>query len=235
MGAPAAPALVEIATHAPEQRAAQALEALGDSEPARAALLGAFLEAGAADAERLAHLLRPHARRLGEPAREKLAAAARTRLKKSVDAAQAVLALLREADPRRFAAVLRDEAGRAKQPDEARLLYTALCRTSDCTDLDRYALARLELLRAKLPAGARWHDPAMTTLTELARRGFPLADRLTAEKGLGPEKLFAVGFPLAELPEGEGREVGLEILAEVAKGRSKLAKLAKNKLKISDH
>ncbi|MGC4113753.1 MAG: HEAT repeat domain-containing protein [Myxococcales bacterium] len=234
LGPKAAPSLVRVVLAAPEARGQQALAALGESEDARAALLDAVLNAKSdAECARLSRLLQPHARRLAKPAVASLSRAARARLKKSMTAAEPLLALLGLADPAELATLLREEA--AKAPAErARELYAALLKSDRAKDDDRLALARLELARSNLDLGSRGNDPALELFSTLARRGVPVADDLAADKALTPEHRFYVGFHLSEIV-GLSREIGHEVLVEVSKGRGKLAKQAKAKLKTTGY
>ena len=218
----------------PQARAQQALSALGESEEARAALLEAVLEAKSdAECARLSRLLQPQARRLARPALAALSRAARSRLKKSLAAAEPLLALLGLADAAELATLLREEA--AKAPAErARELYSALLKSDRAKDGDRLALARLELARSNLDLASRSGDPALELFSALARRGIPVADELAADEKLTPEHRFYVGFHLAEIA-GLAREVGHEVLLGVAQGRGKLAKQARAKLKTTSY
>lgn len=234
LGPKAAASLVRVALAAPEARAQQALSALGDSEEARAALLEAVLSVkDDAVVARLSRLLQPHARRLARPAVASLSRTARARLKKSVAAAEPLLALLGLADPVELATLLREEAARSPA-ERARELYGALLKSEKAKDDDRLALARLELARSRLDLASRASDPALELFTALARRGVPVADELAADERLTPEHRFYVGFHLSEIV-GLSREIGHEVLAELAKGRGKLAKQAKAKLKTTGY
>ena len=82
--------------------------------------------------------------------------------------------------------------------------------------------------------GSRSTDRALELFASLARRGVPIADELAADPSLTPEHRFYVGFHLSEIV-GLSREIGHEVLAEVAKGRGKLAKQAKAKLKTTGY
>lgn len=230
LGPKAAASLVRVVLAAPEARAQQALSALGESEEARAALVEAVLEPQSdAECARLSRLLQPHARRLSKPAIASLSRAARSRLKRSLASAEPLLAILGLADPAELATLLREEAAKASA-ERARELYSALLKSDRAKDDDRLALARLELVHSKLDLASRSSDPALELFSALARRGIPLADELAADKKLTPEHRFYVGFHLAEIV-GLAREIGHEVLVDVAKGKGKLAKQAKAKLK----
>jgi hypothetical protein len=62
-------------------------------------------------------------------------------------------------------------------------------------------------------------------------RGYDLASALRKDRAVGPEEMYYLGFHFVE----EGHPLGTELLSEVVKkaGRSKVAKMAKNKLSLS--
>ena len=222
-----------------EARAQAALAALCDPDRSVRALGEAlFKSRDDASSTRLARLLRPHARRIVD--KDALARFATSRLKRKATGDDPVLALLSEASPERFVASMREAARAAiagKDLERARALLAQILRSAGATDDDRLALALLELRRSNrgLAGHARQQDPALVLLCELARRGAPIAEALAADKSIEPELRFFVGFHLAELREGEGREAGHEVLLPLAKGRTKLSKQAKNKLKLTGY
>ena len=71
----------------------------------------------------------------------------------------------------------------------------------------------------------------------LAAKGFPVAKRLTREKDVTDESIYALGFRLLESGDGPNEELGAELLEGIVeeRPRSKLAKAAKNKLKLTGH
>src|SRR5262249_17008379 len=87
-----------------------------------------------------------------------------------------------------------------------------------------------DLLRA-----ARSTDPALSQLLALLGAGFPLFARLRKERDLDPEELFYVGFNFIESSDPDEKDFGGELLAHLVtqSPRSKLAKSAKNKLRLA--
>jgi hypothetical protein len=76
-------------------------------------------------------------------------------------------------------------------------------------------------------------EPVLEQFTQLFERGFPVAKRLNREKDVSDEDIYALGFRLLEHSKDE--DLGAELLQGIIdeRPRSKLAKNAKNKLKLS--
>lgn len=80
---------------------------------------------------------------------------------------------------------------------------------------------------------ARQRDPALSELERLHAEGFAVARAVTKHKKLGDDARYSVGVHFAEKPQFELKNVGAEVLEVVAgKGKGKLAKAAKNKMKL---
>lgn len=235
-GKAAASALSGVARVADRARAQAAARALASmphgAELLAAALAGAGEEAGALA---LAEALVPLAGQLGKPEAAALRAAGSKALAASLTLGLAKLEPVRAADAATWADAVRKAAMQLakKRPDRAKTLYAALARGQHATPADRYALAALELSRSSLDARpqARAQDTALQAMERLARDGFPLAATLARDRAIPESARYYVGFHLVEGPQaGEG----MAILEAVAKGKSKLAKAAKNKLKLLD-
>jgi hypothetical protein len=71
----------------------------------------------------------------------------------------------------------------------------------------------------------------------LAAKGFPVANKLAREKDVSDEAIYALGFRLIESGDASNEELGAELLQGIIdeRPRSKLAKSAKNKLKLTGH
>ena len=99
---------------------------------------------------------------------------------------------------------------------------------------DRWAYARLQLLHSPMDAHprARQRDPALVELQQLADRGYAVVKALEADKQLGDERRYYVGFHFAEQPSTELQALGAALLEGIVErsGRTKLGKAAKNKL-----
>jgi len=112
-------------------------------------------------------------------------------------------------------------------------VLTLLARSEHGSADDRYKLASM-LLRDShkdtRPA-ARASDESLALLEGLSGSSFDVAAALRKDKGLELDDLYYVGFHFAE----ENNPLGQELLAEVVKkaGRTKIGKMAKNKLEIS--
>ena len=131
---------------------------------------------------------------------------------------------------------MRGLAARLRKKDEnkSRVVLSILCKSDRATDEDRYTLASLELARSNRDTrpASRAGDESLRILGGLLRHGFDVAKALKKDRVLELDHLYYVGFHFTE----EGHPLGEELLEEVVKkgGRAKVAKMAKNKLALSD-
>jgi hypothetical protein len=106
-------------------------------------------------------------------------------------------------------------------------------------DEQRFFLALLSLEAAGegLIRTTRTDDPVFEQFSRLAAKGYPVAKQLAREKDVSDEALYALGFRLLESGDGSNEELGAELLQGIIdeRPRSKLAKAAKNKLKLTGH
>ncbi len=232
----AAKVLVQLLEHGEKRRAELAIQALSQHEDVAAPIVKALV--AAEDSERARLIARALAPRLGElsPALKKqLRAQALEKLAADEPGAESVLDVARMADPRATADELRALAAKQRKAgklDDALRTMTALCRTDQADDNDRYSRAALELKKRTHDAtGARAHDPALQALNQLALKGFDVGTALRKDKTLELGDLYYVGFHFAE----RRHPLGVELLEEVAEkgGRTKLGKMAKNKLALT--
>ncbi|HUQ00868.1 MAG TPA: hypothetical protein VM261_00175 [Kofleriaceae bacterium] len=80
-------------------------------------------------------------------------------------------------------------------------------------------------------------DPVLEQFGRLAASGFPVAKKLGKEKDVEDEEMYGLGFRLLESPEDNDKELGAELLQGIIEDRprAKLAKAAKNKLKLTGY
>jgi hypothetical protein len=80
-------------------------------------------------------------------------------------------------------------------------------------------------------------DPVLAQFSRLSARGYPVAKKLAKEKDVSDEALYGLGFRLLETKDAENMELGAELLTGIIeeRPRSKLAKSAKNKLKLTGY
>ncbi len=99
------------------------------------------------------------------------------------------------------------------------------------------ALLSLEAAGEGIIRSTRADDPVFDQFARLAAKGYPVAKQLTREKDVTDEALYALGFRLLESGDGSNEELGAELLQGIIdeRPRSKLAKSAKNKLKLTGH
>lgn len=99
------------------------------------------------------------------------------------------------------------------------------------------ALLFLEASGEGIIRGAHADDPVLGQFSVLANKGYPIAKKLAKEKSVSDEALYALGFRLLESKDSNNEELGAELLQGIVeeRPRSKLAKNAKNKLKLSGY
>ena len=99
------------------------------------------------------------------------------------------------------------------------------------------ALLSLEAAGEGLIRTTRTDDPVFEQFSRLAAKGYPVAKQLAREKDVSDEALYGLGFRLLESGDGSNEELGAELLQGIIdeRPRSKLAKAAKNKLKLTGH
>jgi hypothetical protein len=106
-------------------------------------------------------------------------------------------------------------------------------------DDQRFLLALLALEAAGEGLMLRTHadDPVFEQFSRLAAKGYPVAKQLAKSSDVSDEQLYALGFRLLESGDASNEELGAELLQGIMeeRPRSKLAKSAKNKLKLTGH
>jgi hypothetical protein len=106
-------------------------------------------------------------------------------------------------------------------------------------DDQRFFLAMLSLEAAGEGIVRSTHadDPVFAQFAVLAAKGYPVAKNLAKSSDVTDEALYGLGFRLIESSDGSNEELGAELLQGIIdeRPRSKLAKAAKNKLKITGH
>ena len=106
-------------------------------------------------------------------------------------------------------------------------------------DEQRFLLAvlALEAVGDSLIRTARTDDPVFEQFARLAGKGFPVARRLAREQEVSDEAIYALGFRLLESAASGHQDLGAELLQGIIdeRPRSKLAKAAHNKLKLTGH
>jgi HEAT repeat protein len=234
-----AAALVRQLGH-PDHGLRQQVQArLGQMKLGREALADALLDADSAEAAwSLARVQAPFVRGYDKQVRSRFFARMNEYLEAGDRRADALLFLLREADP----ASLRDQlearalALRKKKDYESALLYLRLlARDPACGEETRFELAACALKASvhDLASEARAADPALQQLARLVHsHETDPAVRLKGAKWLGPDDLYYAGFHFIEGDRPE-REFGAQALrlALQRSPRSKVGKDAKRKLR----
>ena len=99
------------------------------------------------------------------------------------------------------------------------------------------ALLSLEAAGEGIIRATHTNDPVFEQFSRLAAKGFPVAKQLARAQDVSDEAIYALGFRLLESADGPNEELGAELLQGIIdeRPRSKLAKSAKNKLKLTGH
>ena len=86
-------------------------------------------------------------------------------------------------------------------------------------------------MRSGAAPSARARDPSLKLFAELLDNGFDVLSALRRDRSMANEQRFYVGWHFIE----DHHPLGEELLTELVKkgGRTKLAKMAKNKLKLT--
>ena len=207
-------------------------------------------------ARRYAGALRAHRGHVSAAATDELVAAAHAHLErhgKGKADADAILLervlteLIADIAPARHVELLFEYARRlrkAGKPGEAFAALKPLLRSR--ADLDaaidddsRFFLAVLGLKAAgsAILRAAHADDPVLAQFGRLALKGYPVGKKLGKDKDVEDEEIYGLGFRLLESPEGNDQELGAELLGSIVEDRprSKLAKAARNKLKLTGY
>jgi len=99
------------------------------------------------------------------------------------------------------------------------------------------ALLSLEVAGEGIVRTTHADDPVFAQFSVLAAKGYPVAKQLAKNGDVTDEALYGLGFRLIESGDASNEELGAELLQGIIeeRPRSKLAKAAKNKLKLSGY
>jgi HEAT repeat protein len=99
------------------------------------------------------------------------------------------------------------------------------------------ALLSLEVAGEGIVRATHADDPVFAQFSVLAAKGYPVAKQLAKSSDVTDEALYGLGFRLIESGDASNEELGSELLQGIIdeRPRSKLAKAAKNKLKLSGY
>lgn len=119
------------------------------------------------------------------------------------------------------------------------LLHSRADLDAAIDDDQRFFLAQLSLEAAGegVLRAMSSNDPVFAQFARLAAKGYPVAKNLAKNDDVTDEQLYALGFRLIESGDGSNEELGAELLQGIIdeRPRSKLAKSAKNKLRLTGH
>lgn len=121
-----------------------------------------------------------------------------------------------------------------KDPARAEAIGQMLGRSMVATPEDRFGLVVNQLAHSSLDPHprARQRDPALLELEKLHKEGFKIGDAVHKDKKLSDEARYYLGVHFAEKQTFELKNIGAEILEGLAEGKGKIAKAAKNKMKL---
>jgi len=207
-------------------------------------------------ARRYAGALRAHRGHVSSTAISELTDAARAHLDKhtrgKADAddvliERVLLETLADVAPAEHVELLFDRARRLRSKGKSLeafgslkpLLRTRADLDAAIVDDNRFLLAVLGLEAAgdAILRAAHADDPVLEQFARLAARGYPVAKKLNREKSISDQLIYGLGFRLLESKDDEQKDLGAELLEGIAteRPRSKLAKSARNKLKLSGY
>lgn len=233
----AARTLLPVARSSERARAEAAAKVLaqlpgGDSLLAEA-LADADDETGA---QVLADVIAPLSANLGKKDVKRLLDAGGKNLGKQLAVARKQLEPVRAADPEAWAELLRERAKglQKKDPARAEAIGQLLGRSMVATPEDRFGLVVQQLQHSSLDPHprARQRDPALSELEKLHQEGFKVSAAMQKEKRISDEGRYYVGVHFAEKGTYELKNIGAELLEGLASGKNKIAKAAKNKMKL---
>ncbi len=230
--------LLPIARGADRVRAEAASKVIASLKGAESLLAEALCDAEEeAGAQVLCDALMPLAHHLARKDVQALLKAGAAQLAKHLAVARRQLEPVRVADPEAWADALRGAEKKLLKKDEARAdaIGEMLVRSNLATPDDRYQFAVARLMRSSLDPHpkSRARDVGLVELSRLVDAGAVTSAQVTKEKRLGFDVKLYVGFHFAEGQDAHQKAFGGDLLEFVAKnGKGKIAKAAKNKLKL---
>lgn len=233
----AAKTLLPVARGSERVRAEAASKVLAQLPGGDALLVEALADAeDETGAQVLVDVLAPLAPALQKKELKRLLEAGGKNLGKHLAVARKQLEPVRAADPEAWAELLRERAKalQKKDPARAEAIGQMLGRSMVATPEDRFGLVVNQLVHSSLDPHprARQRDPALSELEKLNSEGFKVSDAVRKDKKLTDEARYYLGVHFAEKPTYELKNIGAEILEALAEGRTKIAKAARNKMKL---
>jgi HEAT repeat protein len=236
-GKSAAKTLLPVARSNERARAEAASKVLAQLPGGDSLLVEALADAeDETGAQVLADVLAPLSAALGKKDVKRLLESGGKNLTKHLAVARKQLEPVRAADPEAWAELLREKAKslQKKDPARAEAIGQLLGRSMVATPEDRFGLVVQQLTHSSLDPHphARQKDPSLAQLEKLHKEGFKIGEAVSKDKKLTDEARYYVGVHFAEKPMFELKNLGAQILEGLATGKTKIAKAAKNKLKL---
>jgi hypothetical protein len=254
-GASAVKALVEALGGGDPTARDAAARGLAKAPEAVLPLVRALVEATDEQvARRYAAAIRAHKAHVSSTAIDELVEAARGHMEqflKGKATADSVLAervlgeLIADVAPTHHVELLFERAKRLRKAGKAveafgslkSLLRSRADLDAAIDDDNRFLLALLAIEAVGESVLRNTDDPVLAQFSRLSARGYPVARKLAREKDVSDEAIYGLGFRLLETKDAGNMELGAELLQGIIdeRPRSKLAKSAKNKLKLTGH
>ncbi len=233
----AARTLLPVARGAERARAEAASQVLAQLPGGTSLLVEALADAeDETGAQVLADVLAPLAASLSKKDVQRLLEAGGQNLGTHVSVARRQLEPVRAADGEAWAGLLREKAKALLKRDPARaeVIGQLLGRSMVATAADRFGLVVNQLAHSSLDPHprARQRDPALVELEKLQQEGFKLGEAVGKDRRLSDEARYYLGVHFAEKATFELKNLGAEILEGLTSGRGKIARAAKNKMKL---
>jgi hypothetical protein len=237
---PAKKALVDVLLHSPLGRAELAAQALEGEKRAITPLLAALgkidsLPEHAPRAVLICHVLQSVTEQMTAAQKKRLIEHTVTMVDEGTPGYESAVKVAREADGKKAADALRELAAKLrkkKKNDRAAVVLGLLEKGGEATDEDRFrrAMIALKQSRKDTKPTSRQRDPALKLFEELLEAKVDVFKLLKKERSLENEERFYLGWHFIE----EGEPLGEDLLDDVIKRgpRTKLARMARNKLKL---
>ncbi len=233
--AAAAKLLVPIIVSSEKRRAEIAARVIASNPDAAPSLARALLDARDPDRRwMIRSVLAPIASKIPAGLRKQILETGVERLAEHERGWEAYYDVAESSDPKSASLALRELVAKlkAKQPDRALAVMAVLCRNDHATDDDRWQRAWMELTQqsaAGRGAGRIAAEP-MAQVRAVLQRGYDVLGAIKKTRGPDLDLVYDLGFRLAEVRDTTGAEL-LQYVVDKG-GRTKVAKMAKNKLSL---
>ncbi len=228
--------LVQVVVQHDLRRARLAADALRGRADALSSLVAGLIACHESERARLlASLLRPLSTHVSAAQRRKLLDEAIQRLRAGDEGAKALIEVARETAPDKTAEALRKlyQTLRRQKPARATAVLRELCRSEQARDDDHFRLAVSLLGASAKDTRTRSGDESLELFEKLLRSGHDVVASLVKERSVDLQALYYLGFHLIEQDYPAGEDLLRQVMRKG--GRKKIAKMARNKLRLAGH